>query len=170
MYDIFVFFYDIETFDTRMKTHFMDSSCACDLVNTFSQYENIQDCGLAVNKAHNYPQYHVTCCLWFLQQQLAKSEQCVYWCATQSVRYNPKEMIAGIHVRWTWWPPTPEAHLKLVWQDIATKQDIQDFICYMWAYIFLLEKCVQVPCFLNEQNYLIVHLLQVLLLNCGALH
>jgi hypothetical protein len=64
MYDIFVTFYGTEAFDTRKKTHFMEGSGACDLlVNTFSQYENIQHCGLAVNKAQNYPQYHVACCL-----------------------------------------------------------------------------------------------------------
>jgi hypothetical protein len=64
IYDILVIFYSTEAFDTRMKTHFMESSCACDpLVNTFSQYEIILHCGLAVNKAQNYPHYHVTCYL-----------------------------------------------------------------------------------------------------------
>jgi hypothetical protein len=49
-------------------------------------------------------------------------------------------------------------------------QDIQDGICHVWAFIFLLDKCVHLPCFLNDWNYLIVQLLQVLLVFYGALH
>jgi len=58
---------------------------------------------------------HTTCQLWSVQQQLqfafAAPEQCV-GCAVHTIfEIAPKEIIAVIHVWWTWWQDNP--HLTL---------------------------------------------------------
>jgi hypothetical protein len=87
----------------------------------------------------------------------------------------PKEIIAGVHVRWTWWPgpPTTTALCKSIRQDPVTKyilQDVKDDIRYMWADTVLLEKCVHMPCSLCDRNDLILQLLQTQLVSNGSLY
>jgi hypothetical protein len=62
------------------------------------------------------------------------------WTAYRLVKnsWSTKEIIAEIHVRWTWWPrpPTFEALWHSIRQDTAAKhilQDVQDDICSMWT-------------------------------------
>jgi len=113
------------------------------------QYDIPWPHGLHINEPHNWRVTQCVTCYLFSNNfnfyfQLLNSVQ--VGAADTNSEVAPKEINAGIHVWWTWWPgpPTNEALWKSTQQDTATKHIRQDA---------LLEKCcVYMPCSLNDWN------------------
>jgi hypothetical protein len=88
---------------------------------THGQSEIIRPHGLAANEPQSCHLCHAACHLWSLQQELQFRFQFRHSVRVGAVRMifevAPKEIIIGIHVRWTWWPEPPTS----IRQRTATK-------------------------------------------------
>jgi hypothetical protein len=136
----------------------MESLCTCGgslHVNTCSIWE-LSTSKTRCKRNTSFQLCHATCHLWSLQQQFNFRLQLLNSVRVGSVYtisgVAPEQIMAGIHVRWTWWPGTPthEALWKSIRQDTTTKnimQDVQDDIQWCWRAPSCWKKsCVHMPC------------------------
>jgi len=83
-------------------------------------YEILWPCGLAVNEPQSWTLCHTTCHLWSLQHNFKYHLHLLnhVWGGALHMIFEVvlKDIIAGIHVQWAWWPWSP-AH-EVLWKSL----------------------------------------------------